>query len=216
MIQVIDYKEVDNIISAGFKKHNFVVYGQIGNIEGFTKKQYLQALYEQCKAAIDYETDRFNQGLPNHLVSKEEGETFIPDHPKPTTLRIDFDNLSGVVLDQYGDVYSTNVEFTIEGTNRVRIEGNRVIEDEVEESEEYQIVAKYSDLVETQSRTVNVIYPDNIESLEQSIAELTLETAQNSMEIFNALSAVNTNNEINQATMMMELLNMIATLQGGE
>lgn len=46
--------------------------------------------------------------------------------------------------------------------------------------------------------------------------EVDLETAQSSMELINALSTISTQNEINQATMMMELLNMIATLQGGE
>ena len=57
---------------------------------------------------------------------------------------------------------------------------------------------------------------EKLKELEQENAELKIQQAQSLMEIFNALNTINTNNEINQATMMMELLNMIATLQGGE
>lgn len=58
-----------------------------------------------------------------------------------------------------------------------------------------------------------LIFDENVEG---KIQELALEQAQNSMEMLNALNIINTNNEISQATMMMELLNIIATLQGGE
>ena len=57
---------------------------------------------------------------------------------------------------------------------------------------------------------------EKLKELGEENVELKIQQAQSSMEIFSALSTMNTNNEINQATMMMELLNMIATLQGGE
>lgn len=57
---------------------------------------------------------------------------------------------------------------------------------------------------------------DKIGILEEENIELKIQQAQNSMEIFSTLSAINTNNEISQATMMMELINMMAALQGGE
>ena len=53
-MQIVKYEEQENSILVGFKKHNFVVYGMIGKIEGLTKEQHLQKLYEQCKSAIDY------------------------------------------------------------------------------------------------------------------------------------------------------------------
>lgn len=55
-----------------------------------------------------------------------------------------------------------------------------------------------------------------IKELEQENEELKIQHAQNSMEIFNALSVIETQNEINQATMLMEILDMIIIKQGDE
>lgn len=71
-------------------------------------------------------------------------------------------------------------------------------------------------LLKEDATTIHGKYLIFDENVGEKIQELTLGQAQNTMELFNALSAINTNNEISQATMMMELLNMIATLQGGE
>lgn len=130
MLQIIDYQETEATVLVGFKKHNFAVYGQIGKIEGFTKEQHLQKLYEQCKSAIDYETERYNQGKPNSIVTDLEGEEFIPELPKIKTLQLTVDKshiqfeegqenevvqLSTITKDQYGEdfdidvIYSSNI-----------------------------------------------------------------------------------------------------------
>lgn len=127
MLQIVDYQQNATTIMVGFKKHNFVVYGQIGIIEGYTKEQHLQKLYEQCKLAIDYETERYIQGKPNSIVTDLEGEEFIPELPKLKTLKLLVDKsyiqfeegqehvivqLSTLAKDQYGEDIDTNISIT--------------------------------------------------------------------------------------------------------
>ena len=153
-MQIVKYEEQENSILVGFKKHNFVVYGMIGKIEGLTKEQHLQKLYEQCKSAIDYEEERYLQGKSNSILTELEGEEFVPEEPKPLSLVADFNSLTGKVLDQYRKLYSIDVIFSIEGTDKAKIENNTVVESEVEENVEYSVVAKYNELVEKQKRII--------------------------------------------------------------
>lgn len=154
MIQVINYRETDNSITTGFKKYNFVVYGEIGIIEGFTKEQYLQKLYEQCKSSIDYETERYNQGSPNSIVTDLEGEEFIPEEPKLRILKlllgkeyVEFEegeesidvHLSIITKDQYNEDIEVEVNIT---SSLGEIEDNVLIVPQASEYTEIEIMAK--------------------------------------------------------------------------
>ena len=173
-MQVVKYDIQDNILEVGFKEDNFVVYTQIGYDENKTKEELLQLAYIQAKPSIDYE-----KTLDRHsFITKKEGEEFIPENPKPSKLNVDFNNLSGEILDQYGDIYSTNIDFFIEGTDKARIENDIVIVDEVEEDEEYFVVAKYDNLEERQYRTIYALVPSEFELLQQQISEVDNNTAK--------------------------------------
>lgn len=86
------------------------------------------------------------------------------EKPKATKLDVDFYNLTAKVYDQYGDEIQENVNFTIEGTDKARIENNKVIEEEVEKETSFFIVAKVGALEERQERT---IYPKVVEEIEE-------------------------------------------------
>lgn len=166
MIQVVEYKINNNNLLVGFKVDNFVVYSQVAYDENKTKNELLQLAYQKCKKAIDYE-----KTLSQHsFVIEEEGEEFIPENPKPAKLVIDFNNLTGKVLDQYGDIYSEEVEFSIEGTDKIVLSDNGItIVDEIEGEIEYYIVAKYRDLQERQKRILTPPEPDRVNELREEI-----------------------------------------------
>lgn len=76
--------------------------------------------------------------------------------PKEKTMDIDFYNLTGKVYDQYGEVMDKEISFEVQGTDKARIENNKIIEEEVTEETSYFIVAKCGELVQKEKR---FIYP---------------------------------------------------------
>ena len=86
----------------------------------------------------------------------EDLKTYVPT-PKEARLDADFYGLTGKVYDKYGDVMDLPITFTIEGTDKAKIEDGKLVEEEVDEKVEYEIVATVGDLVEKQQR---VIYPE--------------------------------------------------------
>ena len=76
--------------------------------------------------------------------------------PKVTRLDVDFYNLTGKVFDQYGDIFDAPIEFTVEGTDKAKIEDGKLIEEEVQEETSFFIVAKVGNLEESQER---FLYP---------------------------------------------------------
>ena len=94
---------------------------------------------------------------------------------------IDFYNLSGKVYDQYGDLMPAEINFSIEGTDKVRIENNKLIEEEVKELNSYFIVAKCGELIKKDER---FIYPlpqeepkvasveERLEATEKAVADV--------------------------------------------
>lgn len=86
---------------------------------------------------------------------KDLDDLVLPE-PKEKTMDIDFYNLTGKVYDQYGEVMESRVQFEIQGTDKVKIENNKVIEEEVEEMTSYFIVASCGELVQKEER---FIYP---------------------------------------------------------
>lgn len=76
------------------------------------------------------------------------------EEPKVMTFMPDFGTFEGKVYDQYGDILDVPIKYMIEGTDKARIEGNNLIEDQVEEDTHYVIKATIGDLVEKQERTI--------------------------------------------------------------
>lgn len=175
MLEVIDYMEKGTKVSVGFKKHNFVVYSEIGTETNLGKSDYLQKMYEQVKTAIDYELKMFEEGKENTILTDKIGEVFTPNNPEPSKLEVDFGNLAGKVLDQYGDIYSEDIKFSIEGTKKVVIENNAVKESSVEEDTNYSVLAKYEILEKRQERTVYAYKRSDIEILEEQVYKLLVE-----------------------------------------
>lgn len=86
----------------------------------------------------------------------EEYEDLNLENPKPNSLDVNFYNLSGKVYDQYGDEIQKEIEFSIEGTDKAKIEKGELIEEEVTEITSFFIVAKCGDIEKREER---FIYP---------------------------------------------------------
>lgn len=76
------------------------------------------------------------------------------ERPKVMLMFPDFYTLKGTVYDQYGDVMDIPIKYTIEGTDKARIENDAIIEEKVEEDTKYVIRATVGDLTETLERTI--------------------------------------------------------------
>ena len=83
-------------------------------------------------------------------------EDLVLPTSKPTFMDVDFYGFSGHVYDQYGDEIFKDITFEVVGTDKVRIENKKLIEDEVAEETSFFIVAKCENLEEKQERK---LYP---------------------------------------------------------
>ncbi len=81
-------------------------------------------------------------------------DDLILPEPKEKTMDIDFYNLTGKVYDQYGEVMDKKIQFEIQGTDKARIENNKVVEEEVTEETSYFIVASCGELVQKEERFI--------------------------------------------------------------
>lgn len=88
--------------------------------------------------------------------NKDEYEDLVLETPKPNTLDVNFYNLSGKAYDQYGNEIQAEITFSIEGTDKVKIEKGALIEEEVTEITSFFIVAKCGDVEKKEER---FIYP---------------------------------------------------------
>lgn len=87
--------------------------------------------------------------------TKDLEDLMLPT-PTPTFMKVDFYNLTGKVFDQYGDEIFKDITFEIQGTNKAKIENNKLITEEVTEITSYFIIAKCGNLEEKQERK---LYP---------------------------------------------------------
>lgn len=76
------------------------------------------------------------------------------DPPTPARMEPDFYTFKGLVYDQYGDALKVPIDYTIQGTDKVKIKDNTLVEEEVKEDTPYTIVAKVGSLQERQERTL--------------------------------------------------------------
>jgi hypothetical protein len=92
MIKIVKYIESETDYKVGFKEDNFIVYGMIGKevTSGFSRKQIIQKIYEQCYSALEYEKTR-----ETHSISGDglDGEGFMPNYDfltiEPVVLSLD-------------------------------------------------------------------------------------------------------------------------------
>lgn len=114
MIQISKYEELENDINVGFRKHNFVVYGSIAKelVQGLTKNEILQKVYEIIKHSMDYEINRYNLGLPNSIIDNteiEEVEEFIPEPSNVVKIELNLSK-NNIYFDNIGNTESINIE----------------------------------------------------------------------------------------------------------
>lgn len=105
------------------------------------------------------------------------------EEPKATSMVPDFYALKGAVYDQYGDAMEEPIKYTIEGTDKARIENGTVVEEKVEEDTKYVIRATAGDLIETLERTIYKEEPrgmttqeleERLAATEQAMADMML------------------------------------------
>ena len=76
------------------------------------------------------------------------------DPPIPARMEPDFYTFKGTVYDQYGDILQVPIDYTIQGTDKVKIIDENLVEEEVQEDTPYTIVARVGELEEKQERTL--------------------------------------------------------------
>lgn len=86
----------------------------------------------------------------------DDYEDLILEESKPNSLDVNFYDFTGKVYDQYGEEIKKEISFSIEGTDKVKIENNKLIEEEVAEITSFFIVAKCGDVEKREER---FIYP---------------------------------------------------------
>ena len=178
-MEIVKYEINKNILTIGFKENDskgnpFIVYTQVFYDTSKTKQELLQSAYEQCRSAIEYEKTQ----TEHCIVSDTQGEDFIPEISKVTKLQIDFTSLSGKALDQYENTVSTNITFSIEGTDKAIIKDGKITEQIVVADTEYNVVATYENLVEKQKRTIfaSKIIPTQVLESDKQMANFILDT----------------------------------------
>ena len=113
--------------------------------------------------------------------NSKDFEDLILPAPREKSMEVNFYDLTGKVFDQYGEVMENQVQFEIQGTDKARIENNKLIEEEVEEMTSYFIVASCGALVQKEER---FIYPpapvepkvasveERLEATEKAVADV--------------------------------------------
>lgn len=123
----VKFKIEGNKAIAAFYKNDFLVYSQMGVVDGYTKSDYLQKLYEISKESIDYESHLHGQGKDNSIPFTgdiSDYEEFIPQEPRVSKIDIIGDKeihftdedlteqkreYKVIAYDQYGDIFSEQI-----------------------------------------------------------------------------------------------------------
>lgn len=105
--------------------------------------------------------------------SKDYDDLILPA-PREKSIDVNFYALTGKVFDQYGEVMDKEISFEVQGSDKARIENNKVVEEEVEEMTSYFIVASCGELVQKEER---FIYP-SVEETENPTDALAKEVAK--------------------------------------
>lgn len=203
-MQIVQYKNDGNTISCGFVENGYVVYAQIGVKDNWTQADYLQAMYEEVKPALDYERNRFLNGESNSITTQEEGEEWFPEPSRIT--KIEFltsitnytfteteleknIDLSIAALDQYNEVVP---ELPVLTTNYGEVIGDTLVVPQVETPTTVTVVATLGELSESIAIQLHpsVAPATEIEILQQQVANQESRITEQQM-LINAMLGVN-------------------------
>ena len=112
----------------------------------------LQGSYEMAHVAIQMQKENGADAPFKGDVSKLED--FTPEAPYPFSFEPDFYEFKGTVKDQYGELIDKKIVYSIEGTDKAKIQEGVLIEEEVQEDTPYTIVAKVGKLEKKEERTL--------------------------------------------------------------
>lgn len=145
-MKLLEYENIENYkkVSLLFNDNKYATAYVVGNER--PEQEILKDAYILLK----------NTDKKDYIGDISKLEDIELETSKATKLDIDFYNLTAKVYDQYGDDIQEQVTFTIEGTDKARIENNKIIEEEVEKETSFFIIAKFGTLEERQERA---IYP---------------------------------------------------------
>lgn len=161
-MKLLKYEKQGNNVFVAFLQDNILKSATVVD-GGRTKEEILQDAYILAKDQTGEEILMEDIALPEPVLKR---------------IKVDFNTLTGIALDQYGDKLEQEIIFSIEGTDKARIEDGELIEDEVEEDTSYFIVAKAGDLEERQERIIfaPVIQgPNEVDLLNKKIEVLSQE-----------------------------------------
>lgn len=96
-------------------------------------------------------------------------EDLILPTPKPTFMEVDFYDFKGKAYDQYGEEIQADITFEVVGTDKARIENNKLVTEEVEVETSFFIVAKCGTLEEKQERTIYPVVKETGASIEERL-----------------------------------------------
>ena len=136
-----------------------------------------------------HDTYIIGQYMPRQTYEGEIPTTAEDWEPNPTAtvLKIkDWNNLQGIVYDQYGEIMDTNATFIIEGDGAT-IEDGKIVENTVSVDTPYTIIAAVGDLSERQERIA--FAPVTPKSSETEILEAKLKASTDRQDFLEELIA---------------------------
>ena len=137
-MKLLKYEKQGNNVFVAFLQDNILKSATVAD-GGRNREEILQDAYILAKDQVGEEILMEDITLPEPVLKR---------------IKVDFNTLTGIALDQYGDEIEQEITFEVEGTDKARIEGGELIEDTVENDVSYFIVAKAGDLEERQERTI--------------------------------------------------------------
>lgn len=149
----------DTIVSILFDDNTYNVTKILDNTR--PKEEILKDAYIILKNTERYPFNGDTKGL----------EDLILPTPTPTFMEVDFYDFKGKAYDQYGEEIQADITFEIQGTDKARIENNKLVTEEVQAETSFFIVAKCGTLEEKQERT---LYPKSEEPAPQPDMTATL------------------------------------------
>ena len=168
-MKILQYNEVGNrvLVSVLYPDGTFSTLNMLNTHK---KDEILKDVYIISKDARNRQP--FEGEIPVDL------ETWNPSKSMANTMTVDFYNLTGKAYDQYGMQMEVEIQFSVEGTDKARIENGKIVEDAVTEDTSYFIVAKYGNLEERQERFLYAPVeprPSKIELLNKKVERLASE-----------------------------------------
>lgn len=142
-MKILEYLEQGNrvLVTVLYEDNTFTTLNMVntGNRDEILKDVYI--ISSDVRNRLPFKGE-----IPTDL------ETWNPPKSVAKNMIVDFYNLTGKVYNQYGMQMEVEIQFSIENTDKARIENGKIVEDVVDTDTSYFIVAKVGDLEERQER----------------------------------------------------------------